>query len=584
MVNKTKILVVTEIPGTWPTDEKKILFLADWCKPYSRKIDWEKLDHEMVPYPWDDRKQLETDSEYLELLNERILQKLSTNLNAIHDVSYPLLYWRILVSPWLISFLGLALEKWRLLEAAAYKYEGCSYKSLPFEKGSNVAENYEEFDTLATEAIWNQQLTQDLLSESSWAFKELPSSESIPKNSVKRRRLHPIKNLINIVSTKIFRKTGVAVITNTLGLSNHLKIQLGLLQLPSIWFRMEVPGSDYDPAQRNRLVSAIKSDDKFEKTILKLIPHHIPKSYLEGYAKIKALSEKTFPLSARCILDTNSWNTDDLMKFWIAEQVVKGAKLCIFQHGGYYGAGKIRFALGHELKIANNFFSWGWSEKNNEKIIPIGMLRGRYFDRAAKAERSERKFITLVQCDGPKYSTNLWSAPISAKQWAAYLSDQFKFVDSLSDILRQRLLVRLMRSDFLEAKLQWTERFPDLNVDDGQRDIAELMRQTKLYIVTYNATGLLEALYLNIPTIIFWNPEHWELRANAKLHYQSLLRAKILHLSPESAADHVQDTWSDIESWWFSEKTQKARKEFCEVFARDSSKAIKKLISFLRED
>jgi putative transferase (TIGR04331 family) len=584
MVNKTKMLVTAEIPSTWPTDGEKILFLADWCKPYSRKTDLEKLDHETLPYPWDDRKQLEKDSEYLELLHERILQRVSKDLNKIHDVSYPLLYWRILVSPWLMSFLGLALEKWRLLEAVPYRYNSCSYKSLTFEHGDLIAESYKEFDTLATGANWSQKLTQDLLSGTNWGFIELPSSEIIPISKVRQPSLHPIKKLINVLSTKIFRRSGVAVVTNTLGLKNYLKIQIGLGQLPSLWFRMEVPNSEYDPKQRNLFKSSIKSADEFEKKISQILPNYIPKSYVEGYSTIKALSGETFPQSARCILDTNSWNSDDLIKFWIADQVCKGAKLYIFQHGGYYGAGKIRSTEAHELKIAHYFLSWGWTEKNNEKIIPVGMLRGRYFDRAAKAKRSEKKFITLIQGDGPKYATNLLSAPISAKQWAAYLSDQFKFVDSLGDIMRESLLIRLIRSDFSETKVQWADRFPDLNYDDGQGDIAKVMKQTKLNIVTYNATGLLESLYLNLPTIAFWNPNHWELRANAEPYYQALSGAKILHYTPESAAAHAKNIWMDIDAWWLDDSTQNARKAFCEVFARDSSNAIKRLISVIRSD
>ena len=34
------------------------------------------------------------------------------------------------------------------------------------------------------------------------------------------------------------------------------------------------------------------------------------------------------------------------------------------------------------------------------------------------------------------------------------------------------------------------------------------MKESKIYVSTYNATTYLEAFAINIPTIIFWNPKH----------------------------------------------------------------------------
>ena len=72
----------------------------------------------------------------------------------------------------------------------------------------------------------------------------------------------------------------------------------------------------------------------------------------------------------------------------------------------------------------------------------------------------------------------------------------------------------------------------------------------------------------NYPTILFWNPEHSELRKSAQPYYDDLRHAEILHDSPESAAAKVNDVYKDPLSWWMSEKVQASKKKFCHRFAR----------------
>ena len=100
--------------------------------------------------------------------------------------------------------------------------------------------------------------------------------------------------------------------------------------------------------------------------------------------------------------------------------------------------------------------------------------------------------------------------------------------------------------------MRWGERFPDLQIDAGQSDINDLIRRSRLYIATYNATTFLESFNLNVPTVIYWNPIHWELRDSAIPYFDGLKRVGIFHETPESAARHVATIWDDIDAWWGS--------------------------------
>jgi putative transferase (TIGR04331 family) len=95
-----------------------------------------------------------------------------------------------------------------------------------------------------------------------------------------------------------------------------------------------------------------------------------------------------------------------------------------------------------------------------------------------------------------------------------------------------------------------------------------MMSRTRIYIATYNATTYLESLLWNVPTIIFWNPNHWELRPEAKENYELLKSVGIFHESPLSAAAKINEVWDDVDLWWRSDAVQAARVQFCHEFSR----------------
>jgi putative transferase (TIGR04331 family) len=67
---------------------------------------------------------------------------------------------------------------------------------------------------------------------------------------------------------------------------------------------------------------------------------------------------------------------------------------------------------------------------------------------------------------------------------------------------------------------------------------------------------------MNIPTVMFWNTNHWELREPAKTHFNNLIEVGVLHETPESAARHINMIWHDVNSWWNSEIIKEAIHKF----------------------
>ena len=174
----------------------------------------------------------------------------------------------------------------------------------------------------------------------------------------------------------------------------------------------------------------------------------------------------------------------------------------------------------------------------------------------------------MVEMALPRSSHHLYAVPI-ANQYLDYFNDQKIFLSSLTIELRQQVLLRLCYSDFdWNQADRWKDSMPEVNIDPGRKNIEQLIRKSRLYIATYNATTYLESLTWNIPTIVFWNPEHWELNEQAKPYFELLEKAGIFHTTPQSAAKKMIEIWDDVDSWWYSNETQKARKVFIEQYAR----------------
>ena len=87
---------------------------------------------------------------------------------------------------------------------------------------------------------------------------------------------------------------------------------------------------------------------------------------------------------------------------------------------------------------------------------------------------------------------------------------------------------------------------------------------------------------MNFPTLIFWNPDHYEIRPEAIEYFDILKEAGILHFDPVKASHKVNAIYEDVDTWWASSDLQKVRTKFCERFASQSVNWLNEWSMFLR--
>jgi len=567
-----RVLVTTSLEKTWPVDRSPILFLGEWCRLYDRKNSWQGLDAVVAPYHWDNRKKLHKDYLYLKLIYTELLELLAIKLNEIHKVDHLKQYWRILIGPWLGYFIQILFDRYTMLRQVYKDYVISGVRVLGDGEHSIPPNDMRDFLSYLEGDVWNESIYGQILGWMGANIEYINNKNDLFSFSGNHQEFAPRsslrKNLVGVVN-QVFhtfsRKDEYFFIASYLDLRQEIHLQLKLGQLPKLGQSLGIPRSVFDCKKRLWNISTSQFEDDFVDLVCKLIPEQIPISYLEGYQDLVLLAENLkWPKLPKAIFTSNAFLADDVFKLWAGTKTEKGTPLIVGQHGGNYGMSKWSFSEEHEIAISDYYLTWGWGKGDHKKLIPVGIMKN--FGKKYLTP-SNNGLIYMIEMSLPRYSYHCYSIPV-ASQLLSYFEDQFRFVAELPKELRDKLLVRLSPEDYgWSQKLRWLDRYPGINLDDCSQSMWTIMKKSKIFISTYNATTYLESMAMNFPTVIFWDPKHWELRDSALPFFEKLRSVGIFHESPESAARHVAKVWSNVMGWWVSPETQMARKEFCEHYA-----------------
>lgn len=573
----SRFLITTALEETWRGDVP-VLFLGEWCRLFERRPAWEGFDAIVAHYHWDDRNKLHQDYLYLQSVYELALVSLSVKLNEIHDVDHSLRYWRILVGPWLGYFIQMLFDRWFMLQKAVREYDIMGVRIIKHCEGEGVPNCMADFSALFVGDDWNELIYGQILEGLSIPLETVEVRRTVAQQRDGRASVPPtastlakrfLAKLASRVSGHICRDNEYFFISTNMSIKQDLLLQAKLGQLPKLWRSVGVPAADYCQNSRQWVMPRPETEkadvhSDFLGQVCTMVPKHLPKAYLEGYSQLVALTDNLpWPKQPKAIFTSIAFSSDDVFKVWAATKVEKSASLVIGQHGGNYGVSLWSFSEEHEVAISDRFLTWGWNQQEQKKITPVGNLKN--FDKRGGWDKDG--VALLVEMTMPRTSYHMYSVPI-AGQWLNYFEDQCRFVGALSRGLREQLLVRLYAHDYgWQQKLRWRDRYPKIRLDEGIKPMASLLKKSRLLISTYNATTYLESMSLNIPTLMFWNPKHWELRKGAIPYFERLKSVGIFHETPESAARQMVAVWDDVSGWWEGAAVQSVRREFCERYA-----------------
>jgi putative transferase (TIGR04331 family) len=581
------LLVTTADERTWGTGAR-VLFLGEWCKLFERHPRWSSLEYEVLPYHWDDPEELHRDHTYLVGLYEEVLTELVPELNKLHDVQHSARYWRMIIGLWLLGFIHVLFDRYRSIAGVVEDGRANTTLLLRPNCRENVPLDFAEFSTLSTECDrYNHYLYGQIIKRvGSISVETMEVSEEVSEGSAytsfRSGRTPVLRRLTRALLGGTPKRLSPIVLVDTgRSATDLIRLQLALGQppyVPNPGKAIPRPQVALEVRKRIRVQGA---SGGFGELLRRMIPEQIPTLYVEGYAETCAISAEAYPSRPKAILNSVAYNANEMFKFWAAEHMDRGVKLLGSQHGGMYGTGMLSAPEDHQVAIYDMFYSWGWKSAEHKNVRPMPAIKlnaGRGMTQALKSGR-----LLLVQMAIARYAYIPEMLCTSASGYLAYLDEQFRFARALSAENRKLLLVRQFVHDYGWSQAdRWAAELPEVECSDASQSLGTELNLSRLAICTYNATTCLETFAANVPTILFWDRDRWEVRASAKPYYDQLRHVGILHDTPEGAASKVNEIAGDTSSWWHLPEVQDAKDRFCAQFAWTSENWVEQWSSELR--
>jgi putative transferase (TIGR04331 family) len=583
------------LSGMWSSRNDKYIHLKDL----------EKL--EVAKYHWDNKEKFSRDYVYLSQLTEEILHLLAEKLNQIHKVDFSIRFWRILLKPWLNTFLPSVFDRWETINNCLKSYEIESASIFKFNLNDVTPNSTAEFNSFYNlEDFWNEYIYSEILkyvNDNKLALyeengeKKFTNITDLVSYSEERSCMNDASNFLflkiklNLKQaiyklfelTNKFKRPDTIFFHDCVDKKDQFVIEAKLGNIPSLFTSKKIPVFEFDKNKREDLFLSSSSNSDFKNFLITILGTQLPKIFVEGFNFLLDDGYKAWPAKPKSIICSGSVYADDYFKFYLANQVtVNNSKLFILQHGGHYGIGRLSCMLDYELQIANKFISWGWGQKSNQ-IDNIPSLK---ISKMIKSSRYSKKgSLLIIAQDYTRYSYHLFSYPV-ASQYISYENDIKNFIKSLNKDIYKASILRFKHG----GSYGWNEidefksSFPELILDDGVEKLESKIAASRLCIQTANFTTYLESLALNIPTVIFWDPFNNELTEEASKYFEDLKKSGIFFPNPYDAAKHVNNIWDDVEKWWNTAEVQKSRLNFISKYALSSDKYIDDFASYLKEN
>jgi putative transferase (TIGR04331 family) len=589
MQNVPRYLITTSDELTWKFD-RPVVFLGEWCRIYNRQHIWQHMDA-IVAKPYGlGLAQKDADNHEAREIEKNLLSKLREVLNEYHGVQYGDRFWRIVLGHWLRRYVDVMINRIKTLELCLKLYEisgTTAYSSIHYtlvtrdsysaiwafnDNRWNNALNIRILDLMGTRSF-PIDIVEDNTSQC-FRFNTLEAATTL-----KRKILKWTHQKISLLASFLVRDNDAFIMSSYLPMKDEIRLQLALKQFPQLWTspKLEVM-EKFDITIREKLARQFvsQSENNLEKILSLMIIELLPICYLEGFVSLSILAkQQSWPKYPKFIFTSNNFDTDEVFKLWVATKIETGSKYFTGQHGNNYGTSRYMHPSIEET-TADKFLTWGWTD-GLPQHTPAFLFKT--LGRKAESYDPQGGLILVELCLDHRHTT--WDG---IAEFSNYFLDQQKFIKKLDVLPRQQLIVRLHGAhkffDWFE-KDRWAEFDPSLRIDFGESLINSLIVNSRLIVHSYDSTGILETLSQNIPSIAFWQNGFDHLRDSAKPYYQSLVDAGIIHLSAESAAKKVNEIWDNVDFWWASEDVVKARKSFCDRYAKNTNSPINQLIHIL---
>ena len=521
------------------------------------------------------------DAEFAEFqrISESVFQSLVGELNRVHGTNHPERFWRIVCGAWFLQFAQVWYLRWRVASEVFREHGVLACRRIDIKWQELLPVTHDEASLLFATDIWNHVAYCD-------AFNFVARSshvETVVISPDRNQELSDYRTIINFglpsqsaksklesVLAKISPRPKIVLAGVVQSRAALVAMHLRLGVLPRLWrFSAKLTPQPVDARLRSQLGFSGDSAGGFVEFLSRSISRHLPTVYLEGFNDLltQTFSENSLTKPPRAIFTNTLLHRSEQFKLWAATFVTRDAtKLFSGQHGGGYRVSRfLGWNEDFELSVVDKFMSWGKC-KTEKNIAPTCV-------QSISERFSSNQYGTLLVVLGPITRNSDIFGMLGVQSNGSYFKLLNDFICGLSSDIRAQTIVRpksasQVRKPARVSSDQVSNIFSiPVTIDHGGVGLNQRLIDSRLAVVTYNETTIPMNMMFGFPTIALWDPKYVRLNKQAEAVYHQMFEAKILFHSPQLAAEHITEIWSDIETWWNSPQVRQARENYCTHYA-----------------
>ena len=548
--------------------KKNIIFYKKW-NDYEKKLS-------------DIRKNLK--------LYDHFLEQLTIFLNNYHKKNYSKRFWSIILGQWLYKFISAISFKWNLINTLKKK----DYIFLQKEINRNdiIPLGIEDYIKTASSHYWNHYFFSKII-EHSFSKKFFIKKEGRVIKNYERELIYKklenknFREKISLFIQKIlnFIPQNKSILIFSTYMSNFQELKLNLLVNKSLLYYKTLrpyllfQKKELFKIKRKKFKKLKSSKNGLENFLSDEILNCIPSAYLENFENIENIVNKIpYPKSPKKIFTTLGIYRSTLMDRYIARNVENGSSLIIAQHGGAYFQHKFHFSSIHELRISDQYLSWGNVKK--KKVIPIGVIK----NLSNNIKKSNKIILEVRKRHGYVGEIKIDSGFLDSKKYFNELCTFFKLLKG--NKLCENLFIKLHPTEsFWNEKKQFLSHNPELKFLDQRKSMIKEIGSAKLIIHTFCGTGHLECLAINKPTLILFVQNLNLLDNKSRNYIKKFMKLGIVHKTPKSLFRMLEslERNNSIEKWWNANERQNLLKKYRNDFGFLNNEKISNLKDIINE-
>ena len=560
-------LVVTRLKECLDASEH-LVFISNSVPDYLDKEWLDSAEYDVLKGDWETDKYQNEAKNFAVTRLERYRSELGDLLNKKLNLNYDKKSLGILLDPWLLIFVAVVYDRVNKLENGMLKYSDayiyqCVDKVLP-----PLTTN--DFLQQCQNDKFNQYLYSTIAKKLGVLVKKCCCRDNKSTNNNLKMSW---KGKVYFILLPIFRqivkfwilfKRPLVIIDGFFPTKESINIalkSLGKIVLVSSDFLWKKQTYNLSVNNKSRNNLNVLEKDKYDVMANCVLKTCFPMSLLEN---LDAYNKRVSSFSEIPVLGTaisHYWN--DTYKILSAQIIRKNGKLIGFQHGGVtnHTYPHITEAVGENL--VDEFFVWKHQGRCGFDL-PAPKLRK---IKSFRESRQNRKAFVGILFVSTSPSIYLYRHFINdTDNFVTMIENQNKFYLSLHDSIKKDFILRAYPDDRgWRYKERWLDVAKNNLTFDSTRNIYESLIGKKIYISDHISTTWIEAFYIGIPVLLYFDLDRYNMYDNTKEVFENLISVGILHPTPESAAMFLNDTYNAINEWWTHPDTQSAIKQLIDI-------------------